>query len=398
MSLNSEWLTQQLFKDSNADAYPRYPGCIMRSDFWDKTISTSKQVRFRQNVLDSANGSADRVSTYDFTEAGFDELTNVTSFSNSDSISVPQTRCPLDNKSTLDQFCFTQTSCDAPETMKNNANNIGNFLMDTDCHYSNNCQSVSFLRTTDHLPQQPLLLPGSSVYNSRNHSSNLQCSSDQDPRELPGYLNNHPKDLSLSSLTDLSCLDTETTSLCDPADVSKNFSQPVSNTVRILEREINALTLKVNNVSNENPTDEIYLEAERVVNEACSTLPCGNNSTNPLILNPRITVNLPGDISMYENLIDLTVDESEIVRLERQRIAAQRKRLDASRKQNIKDKASEPEPDLLEFFDPNRHVYQSINLQPKGIRRSLLPTLNCASDDLVNALHRKIAHDHSFWC
>nr|AAP06370.1 hypothetical protein [Schistosoma japonicum] len=138
MSLNSEWLTQQLFKDSNADAYPRYPGCIMRSDFWDKTISTSKQVRFRQNVLDSANGSADRVSTYDFTEAGFDELTNVTSFSNSDSISVPQTRCPLDNKSTLDQFCFTQTSCDAPETMKNNANNIGNFLMDTDCHYSNN--------------------------------------------------------------------------------------------------------------------------------------------------------------------------------------------------------------------------------------------------------------------
>nr|AAW27077.1 SJCHGC02659 protein [Schistosoma japonicum] len=108
MSLNSEWLTQQLFKDSNADAYP----------------SSSKQVRFRQNVLHSANGSADRVSTYDFTETGFDELTNVTSFSNSDSISIPQTRCPLDNKSTLNQFCSTQTSCDAPETMKNNANNI----------------------------------------------------------------------------------------------------------------------------------------------------------------------------------------------------------------------------------------------------------------------------------
>lgn len=85
------------------------------------------------------------------------------------------------------------------------------------------------------------------------------------------------------------------------------------------------------------PADEIRLEAERIVNEACNTLPAGDNSTNPLILNPRITVNIPENVSMYENLIDLTVDESEIVRLERQRIAAQRKRLiEANRKQNIK--------------------------------------------------------------
>nr|CAH8841416.1 unnamed protein product [Trichobilharzia regenti] len=141
------------------------------------------------------------------------------------------------------------------------------------------------------------------------------------------------------------------------------------------------------------PTDKIRLEAERIVNEACSTLPYGNDSVNPLILNPGLTVNIPEHEIQYTNLIDLSIDESEIVRLERQRIAAQRKKLEACRKQNAKDKVNEPEPDLLEFFDPNRHVYQSVNIQTKSLP-NLLPTLRCAPDDCIQFLHENILCDH----
>ncbi|CAH8491235.1 unnamed protein product [Schistosoma turkestanicum] len=140
------------------------------------------------------------------------------------------------------------------------------------------------------------------------------------------------------------------------------------------------------------PTHEVRLEAERIVNQACNTLPNGDNPMEALILNPRITINIPENMSIYENLIDLSVDESEIVRLERQRIAAQRKRfIEANEKQNAK--VNEPEPDLLEFFNPNRHVYQSVNLEWKGIR-NLLPTLQHASEDLVNVFQQKLLCDY----
>ncbi|CAH8528957.1 unnamed protein product [Schistosoma rodhaini] len=353
------------------------------------------QVRFRPNVItNSFDHLADKMSL-DFTETGFDELTNITSsFGNSDSISILRNRYPPDNAPTQNQFYCKQTLYDVSEAMENNVNKMCNLSVDTECHLKGSCQSVSFLKTTDHLPQQPLPSCGP-VYSSKNCPSDAKSSSDQDPRELPTYSFTHSESLSLSSLTDLSCLDSNTTSFCNPGDATLNFSQPVFNTTKALEQEIKSLSRKVNNASKEHYTDEIRLEAERVVNEACNTLPAGDNSINPLILNPRITVNVPENVSTYENLIDLTVDESEIVRLERQRIAAQRKRLlEANRKQNIK--VDEPEPDLLEFFDPNRHVYQSVNLQSKGIR-SLLPTLHCASDDLVNVFQHKIACDYSFW-
>ncbi|CAH8518852.1 unnamed protein product [Schistosoma guineensis] len=380
---------------SDVDAYPRFAGRALRNDLSDKLLSPSKQVRFRSNVItNSSDHLADKVS-WDFTESGLDELTNVTSsFGNLDSISILQNRYPPDNAPTQSHFDSKQTFYDVSEAMENNVNKMCDLSVNTECHLKGSCQSVSFLKTTDHLPQQPLSSCGR-VYSSKNCPSDAKSSSDQDPRELPSYPFTHSESLSLSSLTDLSCLDPDTTSFCDPGEATLNFSQPVFNTTKALEREIKSLSKKVNSVSKEHPADEIRLEAERIVNEACNTLPAGDNSTNPLILNPRITVNIPENVSMYENLIDLTVDESEIVRLERQRIAAQRKRLiEANRKQNIK--VDEPEPDLLEFFDPNRHVYQSVNLQSKGIR-SLLPTLHCASDDLVDVFQHKIAYDYSSW-
>lgn len=57
-----------------------------------------------------------------------------------------------------------------------------------------------------------------------------------------------------------------------------------------------------------------------------------------MILNPGITVNIPDNVFVYTNLIDLSIDESEIVRQERERIAAQRRRYNQIRKQNLKDK------------------------------------------------------------
>lgn len=55
--------------------------------------------------------------------------------------------------------------------------------------------------------------------------------------------------------------------------------------------------------------------------------------------NPSLTVNIPEHVSTYTNLMDLSVDESEIVREERERIAQQRLRMARIRKEEAKKRS-----------------------------------------------------------
>ncbi|VDP36283.1 unnamed protein product [Schistosoma margrebowiei] len=236
---------------SDVDAYPRFASRALRNNLSDKLLIPSKQVRFRPNVItNSSDYLADKVS-WNFTESGLDELTNVTSsFGNSDPISILQNRYPPDNAPTQNHFVSKQTFYDVFEAMENNVNKMCDLSENTECRLKGSCQIASFLKTTDHLPRQPLSSCGP-VYSPKNCPSDAKSSSDQDPRELPSYPFTHSESLSLSSLTDLSCLEPDTTSFCDPGDATLNFSQPVFNTTKALEREIKFLSKTVNSASKE---------------------------------------------------------------------------------------------------------------------------------------------------
>ncbi|CAH8522307.1 unnamed protein product [Heterobilharzia americana] len=364
-------------------AYPRLSGCMVKNDVSGKLLSPTKQVRFRSNItVSSVDPPAKELSTHDFTEDDLDDLTLITSMS-------------FANPNSPARFHSTQASYDTSVWFDHKWSKMSSLSVNTEYSPQNNCPNFPSLRTSDHIPQQPLSLSYSSVYNSRNYGVDFRSSNDQEPREVPSYTFSYSDNLSLSSLTELDSLDADIKySSHDGCSISDlDLSQPKYNTAKTLKREIKDLSLKISSNS-EMPADEIRLEAECIVNEACRTRPFGNDSINPLILNPRITVNIPEHDILYTNLIDLSVDESEIVRLERQRVATQRKMLDAQRRQSAKDKVIEPEPDLLEFFDPNRHVYQSVNLQTKGLP-NLLPSLHCAPMDSLNSLYDKITCDFS---
>ncbi|CAH8841037.1 unnamed protein product [Trichobilharzia szidati] len=381
--LSSSEVTADYSPELDLDAYSRFTDGMVKNDVANRPFSPSKQVRFRPNItVNSVDLLAGKSSMYDFSEDGVDELTHITSMS-------------FGNPSSPKHFQSTEASpYDTSLWLEGNFDKMCNLSVDTEWSPQNTCQNSSSLRTTDHIPQPPLSSSYSTVTGSRNYSSDVKSWDDQVPRKLPNYLLSRSDDLSLSTLTEVDSFDLDATYSphSQSVDPGVNLSQPMYKTAETLKKEIKNLSLKINSAS-ETPTDKIRLEAERIVNEACSTLPCGNDLINPLILNPGLTVNIPEHETQFTNLIDLSVDESEIVRLERQRIAAQRKKLEACRKQNAKDKVNEPEPDLLEFFDPNRHVYQSVNIQTKSLP-NLLPTLRCAPDDSIQFLHENILCDH----
>ncbi|CAH8299005.1 unnamed protein product [Schistosoma turkestanicum] len=239
---NVEQTTDLPSTNPNIDAYPRLSGCLLKNNLSDKLHHSSKQVRFRPNVsIDSSNHLADDLSC-----DGLNELNTVTSsVDNSDSI--PHLR----NHYSPENVPTRSPSYNVSEGVReNNVNKVYNLSTDIESHLMSNCQNTSSFRTTDHLPQQPLSSsPHSSVSGFRScHSDVRRSSSDQDPRELLSSSFTQPDNLSLSSLTDLSCLDSDN-SFSNHDYGTLNFSIPVSHTVKTLEREIKALSMKVNNAS-----------------------------------------------------------------------------------------------------------------------------------------------------
>ncbi|KER26680.1 hypothetical protein T265_06114 [Opisthorchis viverrini] len=171
-----------------------------------------------------------------------------------------------------------------------------------------------------------------------------------------------------------------------------DWSKPSLHRAKHLIYQINKLTERLNKESLSGPCERARKEAARLVEEACA----GSSQSNAesLLLNPGLTVNIPDDVCTFNNLMELTVDESEIVRLERERVANQRKHMAQLRKKAAKQKPVFPAPDPLEFFDPNQHVFQSVNLHVRGLP-SFLPSAQRASDDSYMAIQERMIADFS---
>ncbi|KAG5449068.1 hypothetical protein CSKR_100275 [Clonorchis sinensis] len=171
-----------------------------------------------------------------------------------------------------------------------------------------------------------------------------------------------------------------------------DWSRPSLHTAKHLIHQINKLTERLNKESLSGPCERARKEAARLVEEACA----GSSQSNAesLLLTPGLTVNIPEDVCTFNNLMELTVDESEIVRLERERVANQRKHMAQLRKKAAKQKPVFPAPDPLEFFDPNQHVFQSVNLHVRGLP-SFLPSAQRASDDSYMAIQERMIADFS---
>ncbi|KAA3682049.1 uncharacterized protein DEA37_0002019 [Paragonimus westermani] len=239
----------------------------------------------------------------------------------------------------------------------------------------------SFFRTSDHLPRPPLSHSSQSIICSQK-SSTFKAAPDDIP--IPRKF---PRDLSPSS----DCLSISIVGECDTAhsftSTSSGYqlSEPKLNSAKILVEQLNRLAEKLDRTSCSGPSEQARQEAARLMRAAFDSHNT-HNDARELVLNPGLTVNIPEQLCTFNNLMELSVNESEIVRQERERIAKQRKRMNQLRKQAKRDRPHHPPPDLLEFFDPNRHIFQSINLHFRGLP-SFLPSLTRASDNLVTLFH-----------
>ncbi|KAA0194336.1 hypothetical protein FBUS_04991 [Fasciolopsis buskii] len=190
---------------------------------------------------------------------------------------------------------------------------------------------VSFFRTTDHLPRPP---PHYNSSNSRytpfssTNPSTVQLSDPDLPVPRPPRTSSPSwKSLSLSSLA----TDTVTEATVD--DVEDDLSKPKPNTTHILVDQIRKLTQKLSCQ---------YLSNHNGGTPLAENIDVYSNMHNQLDLytpNPSLTVNIPEHVSTYTNLMDLSVDESEIVREERERIAQQRLRMARIRKEEAKKRS-----------------------------------------------------------
>ncbi|VDP77405.1 unnamed protein product [Echinostoma caproni] len=255
-------------------------------------------------------------------------------------------------------------------------------------------QSSNFFRTSDHLPRPP------PHYNSSNSSHNTALSS-ADPLALPESVHSPGIEIpvprasrissrSWESLSSLSSMVTDTLTETSDDGVT-DLSKPKANTTRHLADQIHRLTERLSSYHLDEPGKKAWQEAERLVKEAtvCSNT---HNQLNVYTPNPSLTVNIPEQVSTYTNLMDLSVDESEIVRQERERVAEQRRRMAQLRRQEAKKKPQIPKPDLFEFFDPNRHVFQSVNLHFKGLP-TFLPVITTASQEMMDVFHDRAMID-----
>ncbi|CAH8520569.1 unnamed protein product [Dicrocoelium dendriticum] len=251
---------------------------------------------------------------------------------------------------------------------------------------------ATFFRTSDHLPRPPVRplnhsltplhqTPSESLRTAYGDHSPLPRISPS--RQTPFFERPHATEGCYKSdiLSDTAF----------PSQAHSSLYEPRINTAGPLIEQINALSKRLNKQLNSGPTKQAREDAARLVEQACNSLN-SHNSDGDLILNPGLTVNIPDQVCTFNNLMELSVSESEIVREERARVAERRKRMAQLRKKAEKEKPDDPPPDLLEFFDPNKHIFQSINLHVRGLP-SFLPSLNRASNDFLTVFHDRRVND-----
>lgn len=366
---------------------------------------SAKQVRFSEAITISAAANHSKVSIQNTGQGDHDETEDITivtpvhgftsqsedgiskvylsrdccdaqSFSEDDDLSVHST---VKESQSGNTSLWLETSSAVEQRTRSSAMFKDSPSLNTDVN-----AGVSFFRTTDHLPRPP---PHCNSSNSRStllsptNPSTVQLSHPDLPVPRPPRTSSPSwKSLSLSSLA----TDTLTEATVD--DAEDDFSKPKANTTHILVDQIRELTQKLScqHLSNYNGGTPL-----------ADNIDVYSNMHNQLDLytpNPSLTVNIPEHVSTYTNLMDLSVDESEIVREERERIAQQRLRMARIRKEEAKKKPQIPKPDLLEFFDPNRHVFQSVNLHIKGLP-TFLPIISTAPQDMVDVFHDQAMTD-----
>ncbi|THD28482.1 hypothetical protein D915_000676 [Fasciola hepatica] len=391
---------------------PQYESSRIRSPLNSESSNSgsTKQVRFNEAVSVSA---ADNHSVQNTEQGNHNETEDITTITPihgitsqsedrgskvylSHDYSAPQSTTRNDDSSAHSALKESQTGntslwLETPNEVEPRLHSSTTFK-DSPSLGTNIDAGGSFFRTSDHLPRPPPHCNSSNSHNSRFSSTNpldipqAMQSSDLDlpvPRP-PRTSSPSWKSLSLSSLV----TDTLTETSDDGAE---DFSKPRANTTRILADQIRKLTEKLSSQHLHNPGEEAWQKAQWLVNEDAVY----SNMHNQLDIytpNPGLTVNIPEHVSTYTNLMDLSVDESEIVREERERIAQQRLRMAHLRKEELKKKPQIPKPDLLEFFDPNRHVFQSVNLHIKGLP-TFLPIISTASQDMVDVFHDRAMTD-----
>ncbi|CAL8074795.1 unnamed protein product [Calicophoron daubneyi] len=267
---------------------------------------------------------------------------------------------------------------------------------DRNAAFRGNAKLNTCLRTADHMPRPPLrrnlfsIPVPSSITKSDEDNHSTSCS----PRTRP-HSTSSTESLSLSSVCDSSSGETiwptVQPQVAEPGMDTVDLSKPQIHSAYALAKDIHILKDRIEKESHSGPSKEIRQKACELVDQACGVSNT-NNDAQGFIPNPGLTVNIPENVYTFTNLVDLSVDQSEIYRQERQRIMKQRRDMALLNKRAAKAKQELPPADPMEFFDPNRHIFQSINLHHRGLP-SFLPRLKRASDSLATIFHDRLVSD-----
>ncbi|VEL35751.1 unnamed protein product [Protopolystoma xenopodis] len=245
---------------------------------------------------------------------------------------------------------------------------------ESDCDNSTkaHCDEMTFYRTDDHLPRIRSEFRSDVSTNSSDRVATSSLDESQIPRD-PRILRSGPDEISLCSSLDIT-LEMQDSDMSDDPNYYSQYAhidEPRYHSIRQLTNEIDSLRDIIG--TNEGPTTKARMAAEALISPDSLHLLGKLSESNgdgvgsipaeaiKQVLNnlniPSVTVNFEENEKLYGSLLNISVNNSEIISSQRKRSRVQKKKGSL-----CKPTSFLPEPDALEFFDPNKHVFQSANL------------------------------------
>ncbi|KAM7540475.1 hypothetical protein Aperf_G00000038664 [Anoplocephala perfoliata] len=168
---------------------------------------------------------------------------------------------------------------------------------------------------------------------------------------------------------------------------------PQINTVRSLQEEVIKLAGRVHRAKNSSVPDREIMELVRQTHQREAAL-LGDDGYN-------VCVNFTRDDRIFTDLLPLDdIDDEEVVRVERDRLERQRRRLIAENARLHPPRPEIlPEPNPLRFFDPQQHIFQSarLNISVPVSRQPTLRSLNTADQLAAVRLDYRLCTEPAYY-
>ncbi|KAL5111823.1 hypothetical protein TcWFU_003700 [Taenia crassiceps] len=206
-------------------------------------------------------------------------------------------------------------------------------------------------------PLETKAVSASLLVGGLSREESTKCDENVAGEEAP--LQSLPIPATLSESLDLSVLDEPQSQQTLEA---LSLDRPKFNTVRMLQEEVIQIASRIRKAS----------QSAASIAGTCDRRSGGR------------CVNFTREDRLYKDLLAVSLDDAEVVQAERDKVARRRRHLLAEAARLHPPKAEIlPEPCPLKFFDPERHIFQSVRLDITGLTDHwTLPDTLTAADQL----------------